>query len=97
MIAETNSSLVKLERREMIEIAEEAGNAIFCLSGSLWITRQGRREDTILEPGQSIVLDGKGCAVVQALGYSTLRVTRRAAAGHFADSLQAIGSAAFRI
>lgn len=95
MNADTNSSFVTLERREMIEFTEEANNAIFCFSGSLWITRQGRCEDIILEPGQSIMLDGKGCAVVQALGYSTLRVTRRAAASRFADWVQAIGSAAF--
>lgn len=96
MNAETNSSLMTLERREIIDVTEQAGNAILCLSGSLWITRHGQGEDIILEPGQSIVLDGRGCAVVQALGHSTLRVMRRVAAGRFADWLQAIRLAALR-
>lgn len=64
----------------MIECREGAGNVIVCLSGSLWITRLGHREDIILKPGQSVVLDGNGYAVVQGLACSTLRIMHRLSA-----------------
>jgi hypothetical protein len=96
MKAETNSSFAKLERREMIELREGTGNAIVCLSGSLWVTRQGHCEDIILKPGQSIVLDGKGYAVAQGLRYSTLRVIRRASAETLGDWLREKSWAATR-
>lgn len=77
MNVEKKFSIARLERREMIECREGIGNVIVCLSGSLWITRLGHREDIILTPGQSVVLDGNGYAVVQGLACSTLRIMRR--------------------
>lgn len=77
MNVEKKFSIARLERREMIECREGIGNVIVCLSGSLWITRLGHREDIILKPGQSVVLDGNGYAVVQGLACSTLRIMHR--------------------
>lgn len=79
MNAETNLSFAKLERRQMIEVREGAGSVIVCLSGLLWVTRQGHGEDFVMGPGQSMALDGRGRAVAQALRSSTLRVIRQAA------------------
>jgi len=80
MNVEQKFSIAQLERRAMIECREGTGDVIVCLSGSLWITRRGHCEDIILKPGHSVVLDGKGYAVVQGLTCSTLRIMHRSSA-----------------
>ena len=47
---------------------------IRCLAGYVWITQEGRAEDTVLGPGGLCVVAGEGKAVVQALEDAIIRV-----------------------
>jgi len=45
-----------------------------CLAGYVWITQEGRAEDTVLGPGSLCVVPGEGKAVVQALEDAIIHV-----------------------
>lgn len=45
-----------------------AGTLLQCLRGAIWITRDGDREDSILRPGEQIVLARPAHVVASALG-----------------------------
>jgi hypothetical protein len=59
---------VYLKERESLRLWDGVGVEVRCLLGSLWITEEGEREDTILDRGQSFVLDRQGLSLVTALG-----------------------------
>ena len=40
---------------------------IECIGGTLWITQDGDRRDTVLGPGESFTFDRRGDALVSAL------------------------------
>lgn len=48
--------------------------SIRCISGQIWLTRQGDAEDHILGPGQSLTVGGDEQAVIQALRESRFRL-----------------------
>jgi ferric-dicitrate binding protein FerR (iron transport regulator) len=43
------------------------GLRLTCREGVLWLTHEGDPEDTVVEAGSSVRLDGPGLVVVQAL------------------------------
>ncbi|MGA2765424.1 MAG: DUF2917 domain-containing protein [Spirochaetia bacterium] len=45
---------------------------IFCVTGRLWVTASGRREDTVLAPGEQVTFAGRGRIVVEALRTATV-------------------------
>jgi len=47
-----------------------------CLAGYVWITQEGRAEDTVVGAGGLCVVPGEGKAVVQALEDAIIRVER---------------------
>lgn len=81
MTIKRDSSLVKLDHRRIVELADGTGASLTCVAGALWITQHGRSEDLVLTPGRSLVLDGRGTAVVQAISASAFRLQRPAAHG----------------
>ena len=50
------------------------GLPIRCLSGAVWITREGSPTDTVLPAGESCELRGKGLVLVSAVPEAELRV-----------------------
>ena len=47
---------------------------IRCTAGTVWITQSGRPGDTLLHAGDTLMADGHGKLVIQALGDATVRV-----------------------
>lgn len=43
------------------------GAWVRCRGGSVWVTQEGDRRDVVLEPGDSILIERDGMAVVSAL------------------------------
>lgn len=73
-----HSSLVTLERREVLLFPDGSGEVMTCAAGRVWITRHRSEADIVLMKGQSICLDGIGQLLVQGLARSAVRI---AAAG----------------
>jgi len=47
---------------------------ISCVTGRLWVTASGRREDSVLAPGENVTFTGRGRIVVEALRTATVRL-----------------------
>ena len=67
---------IHLTERESLRLEDGTGLEVRCLLGSLWITEEGEREDTILGRGQSFVLDRPGLSLVTALGGPALAIVQ---------------------
>ena len=53
---------------------------ISCVTGRLWVTASGRREDAVLAPGEHVTFAGRGRIVVEALRTATVRLEIHTAA-----------------
>lgn len=62
-----------LAARRMLALPDE-NLRLICLSGELWLTRDGDSEDYILGPGQSFSVRPGDQAAVQALQASRIRL-----------------------
>lgn len=78
MRIESDSRLLKIGRREFVELPDGYGDTVRCVAGSLWITEHGSGADCVLGPGQSLRLAGRHRVLVQGLQASTLTLTREA-------------------
>ena len=72
---EMNPSTMVLARRELASVRLR-GRAcrIVCMTGRLWVTASGRREDSVLAPGEQVTFTGRGRIVVEALRTATVRL-----------------------
>jgi hypothetical protein len=52
MAKDSNATRVPLDRTTFLRLTGAAGTIVVCVSGCLWITRDGSPEDTLLEAGQ---------------------------------------------
>jgi hypothetical protein len=50
------------------------GARVHCRAGSVWVTQEGDRRDIVLEPGDSILIERDGMAVVSALRDASIDV-----------------------
>ena len=48
--------------------------SVACITGRLWATVDGDLEDYVLLPGEERTFQGRGTAVIEALGTATARV-----------------------
>ncbi|GEM_PF-2325593 len=62
-----------LAKNQMLALPDESLTLV-CLSGELWLTRDGDQEDYILGPGRSFVVRRGDKAAVQALRPSRVRL-----------------------
>ncbi len=58
-----------------LQVLPARNQRVLCLSGELWLTRDGDIEDYILGPGQQLVVRAGDRATVQALQPSRFRLT----------------------
>lgn len=63
---------MRLGRRERVELIDGVGTVITCRAGCLWVTQHRDSRDMVIGPGESVVLDRPGLAVVQALAASSV-------------------------
>jgi hypothetical protein len=59
-----------------------AGARVHCLSGAVWVTREGDPVDHVLEAGEAFVSEGVGRLAIMALRPSCIRVEKRGGTSH---------------
>jgi len=67
-------SSFNLPSEGVVLLREARGARVLCLSGALWLTQEGRVDDVILQPGESLRITRAGLTLVTALRSSELRV-----------------------
>ena len=72
---EMNPSTLVLARGELA-LLRPGGRPcrISCVAGRLWVTASGRREDSVLVPGEEVTFTGRGRIVIEALRTATVRL-----------------------
>ena len=70
------SSEIALREGELWVAHHDLSHALHlrCVSGYVWITQEGRAEDTVVGAGGLCVVPGEGKAIVQALEDAVIRV-----------------------
>jgi len=68
--------VIALEAQETLRIKPRHMTRIECMSGVLWITREGDLRDFIVGPGDSIEI-GRGLTIALALEAATVRVVQQ--------------------
>jgi len=63
-----------LPETRLLRLPHARGHRIASLSGDVWITEEDRTEDVILQPGESVTLQGPGTALVMAFGSADIEV-----------------------
>ncbi|MBC7980670.1 MAG: DUF2917 domain-containing protein [Armatimonadetes bacterium] len=66
----------ELERRETFSSTFQAAGNIHCLSGLLWVTRDGDSKDILLHAGESLACYRHDRLVIEALENAILELTR---------------------
>jgi len=69
-------TVIALEAQETLRIKPRHMTRIECMSGVLWITREGDLRDFIVGPGDSIEI-GRGLTIALALEAATVRVVQQ--------------------
>jgi len=68
------SALIGLQAEESLRIESGTAVQVSCLSGVLWITREGDPTDGFVAAGQSVRLTPRGLTLLTALQPALLRV-----------------------
>ena len=68
--------MIALEAQETLRIKPRRITRIECMSGVLWITREGDLRDFIVAPGESMQVD-RGLTIALALEPATVRVVQQ--------------------
>lgn len=74
MRIELISSVLRLNRGQVLRIVDGVGSTIHARGGTVWVTEEDRPSDVILEAGASYKLRQPGVAVIQALSRASLSV-----------------------
>jgi hypothetical protein len=67
MVVDANRVVLELEYRSVVPLTHALGTRISCLTGRIWITQHGNRDDIVLEAGEAGQISHAGLALVQAL------------------------------
>ena len=67
--------MVELNAQQSLRIGPSTGRRIICLSGVVWLTREGDHRDTILAPGEFLDV-ARGLTVMTALEPTRLRIEK---------------------
>ena len=83
-----NPSTLVLAPRELVSMRSNGKSCrVSCVAGRVWITEPGNRNDTVLGPGQEVIVASRGTIVMEALRTATVRVEVRTAARESQRSL----------
>jgi len=78
MTANFDQACVELDRALFLRIVDAAGTSVTCISGCLWITRDGCLKDVELRPGESYRVEDATRVIVTAFGPGLARVSQPA-------------------
>lgn len=67
---------IDLQRGELLSLRRGAGRTVTAHAGSVWITEEGRLDDVVLGPGESVTLDRGGLALIEAIGDASISFER---------------------
>lgn len=70
MANDSNAARVPLDRTTFLRLTGAAGTIIVCVSGCLWITRDGSPEDTLLQAGERYQVMDSTRVIATAFGPS---------------------------
>lgn len=76
MTAHPETACVPLNERLFLKLKGATGTTISCVSGCLWITRDGCIEDILLTAGKSYRVENSTRVIVTAFGASLVQVSR---------------------
>ena len=76
MTAYPDTAYVPLNETLFLKLKDATGTTISCVSGCLWITRDGCIEDTLMTAGQSYRVEDSTRVIVTAFGASLAQVSR---------------------
>ena len=74
MILNMMRAVIELDYRAVVPLENAKGAKVDCLRGRLWISEWGRRDDIVLDSGQSYVIGSGGVTLVQALRKALLEL-----------------------
>jgi hypothetical protein len=78
MTADPDAADVPLDKTLFLRLKNATGTTISCVNGTLWITRDGCLDDTLLTAGESYRVEDSIRVIVTAFGASLARVSRAA-------------------
>src|SRR5689334_5994533 len=79
MMIQGAAAMIALDANRSLRVEHAAVLEIECLSGVLWITREGDLHDRFIGPGESFNPTGRGVTLATALERSLIRVVERPA------------------
>lgn len=66
-------SVRDLRKDETLSLSLKKGKvSLYCLSGCLWASLEGRHEDILVQAGETRDLEGRGRLVISALDHSRM-------------------------
>ena len=76
MNIELNQDGLCLKTKQVVKVRGGLGHSIVCERGTVWVTQYGDPRDVVLRAGESLTLDRKGVALVQAFEPGAIRIAR---------------------
>ena len=76
MNIELNQDGLCLKTKQVVKMRGGRGHTIVCERGSVWVTQYGDPRDVVLHAGESLTLERKGLALVQAFEPGAIRIVR---------------------
>ncbi len=74
-LAQKETTIVQLSKGDLLRLPYRESLAVLrIVSGSAWLTSEGRTEDIVLKEGESLSLQGYKGVLVEALGELTLEI-----------------------
>src|SRR3954468_22079384 len=75
-------SSFSLPRDGVVHLEDAEGASVICSSGALWLTQEGREDDVILHPGESMRVANDGLTLITALRGGELRIVEPRTEAH---------------
>jgi Protein of unknown function (DUF2917) len=65
---------INLQRGQFLRVVDGAGSTVTAHGGSVWITEENSVRDVVLREGRSVVLSGRGVALLEAFSDAAVSI-----------------------
>jgi hypothetical protein len=65
---------INLQRGQFLRVVDGAGSTVTAHGGSVWITEENSVRDVVLREGRSVVLRGRGVALLEAFSDAAVSI-----------------------